>query len=112
MSTLPALENLKKLQYFYGQQNNFTEVPDFVGCEKLDEVHLSNNSIMEISKNFCEALPQLKLLDLKHNKIENLPDEIQLLSSLVQLELVNNNISSIPTNLSTLKSLVWYNFII
>lgn len=61
---------------------------------------------MEISKAFCEALPQLKLLDLKNNKIEQLPDEIQLLSSLVQLELANNNISVIPPSLSSLKSLV------
>lgn len=109
VSVLPPLENLKKLQCFYGQQNNFTEIPDFEGCEKLDELYLSNNKIMEMSKSFCGALPQLKILDLKNNKIENLPDEIQLLSSLIQFELANNNINMIPTSLSTLKSLVKFN---
>lgn len=105
-TTLPSLENLKKLQYFYGQQNNFTDLPDFVGCEQICEIYLANNNIQEIPKEFCEALPHLKILDLKNNKINQITDDIKFLSSLTSLELANNNITTVPTSISTLKSLV------
>jgi hypothetical protein len=38
-------------------------------------------------------LPQLSLLDLRDNRIEQLPDEIGLLQALERLDLTNNTLS-------------------
>uniref|UniRef100_A0A336K9K7 CSON002272 protein n=1 Tax=Culicoides sonorensis TaxID=179676 RepID=A0A336K9K7_CULSO len=100
-----ALENLNKLEFFSAKQNNFSEFPDFSGCNKLGEIYLSGNKIREIPKKFCEIVPNLKILDLKNNEIEVLPQEIVLLTGLVQLELTNNNIIILPPIVSKLKNL-------
>lgn len=46
-----------------------------------------------MSPNFCESLPHLKILDLRDNKIETLPDEIGYLQALIRLDLTNNSIN-------------------
>lgn len=50
----------------------------------------------EIQSDFCENLPQLKILDLRDNKIEKLPDDIAYLQSLIRLDLSNNSINRYP----------------
>lgn len=44
-------------------------------------------------KDFCESLPQIKILDLRDNKIVNLTDEIAFLQHLIRLDLSNNELS-------------------
>lgn len=107
LTALPkAMGEMRKLECLYVQHNNIGELPEFVGCESIKEIHISNNFITDIPADFCESLPQLKVLDLKDNKIEKLPDEINMLQSLMRLDLSNNSILSIPNNLSTLAHLV------
>ncbi|EAA04662.4 AGAP006993-PA [Anopheles gambiae str. PEST] len=102
----PVMGELRRLECFYVQHNDIDELPDFTGCEALKELHISNNYIKTLPGDFCENLPQLKVLDLRDNKIEKLPDEIALLASLTRLDLSNNTISSLPSCLSTLAHLV------
>jgi Leucine-rich repeat (LRR) protein len=79
---------------------------DLEGCEQLQELHISNNFIKGIPERMFEKLPSLKVLDLRDNKIEKLPDEISMLQSLMRLDLSNNSILSLPTSLCTLSNLV------
>uniref|UniRef100_A0A2M3Z5X9 Putative leucine-rich repeat protein n=1 Tax=Anopheles braziliensis TaxID=58242 RepID=A0A2M3Z5X9_9DIPT len=102
----PVMGELRKLECFYVQHNDIDELPDFTGCEALKELHMANNFIRTLPADFCENLPQLRVLDLRDNKIEKLPDEIALLASLTRLDLSNNTISSLPSCLSTLAHLV------
>ncbi|XP_062557364.1 leucine-rich repeat-containing protein 40 isoform X1 [Armigeres subalbatus] len=102
----PVMGELRKLECLYVQHNDVVELPDFTGCDALKEIHISNNFIKSIPADFCENLPQLKVLDLRDNKIEKLPDEISMLASLTRLDLSNNSISSLPSCLSTLAHLV------
>ncbi|XP_058053974.1 leucine-rich repeat-containing protein 40 [Anopheles bellator] len=102
----PVMGELRKLECFYVQHNDIDELPDFTGCEALKELHMANNFIRTLPADFCENLPQLRVLDLRDNKIERLPDEIALLASLTRLDLSNNTISSLPSCLSTLAHLV------
>ncbi|XP_065073259.1 leucine-rich repeat-containing protein 40 isoform X2 [Ochlerotatus camptorhynchus] len=102
----PVMGELRKLECLYVQHNDVVELPDFTGCDALKEIHISNNFIKYIPADFCENLPQLKVLDLRDNKIEKLPDEIAMLASLTRLDISNNSISSLPSCLSTLAHLV------
>lgn len=98
--------DLRKIEFIYAQHNDIDKLPDLEGCEHLQELHISNNFITEIPEKFCEKLPSLKVLDLRDNKIEKLPDEIAMLQSLMRLDLSNNSIYSLPTSLCTLSHLV------
>jgi Leucine-rich repeat (LRR) protein len=98
--------DLRKIEFIYAQHNDIGKLPDLEGCEHLQELHISNNFIKEIPERFCEKLPSLKVLDLRDNKIEKLPDEIAMLQSLMRLDLSNNSIYSLPTSLCTLAHLV------
>lgn len=97
---------LRKLDCLYVQHNNIRELPDFIGCISLKEIHFANNYVTDIAGDFCENLPQLQVLDLRDNKIEKLPDEINMLQSLMRLDLSNNSILTLPVSLCTLAHLV------
>lgn len=98
--------DLRRLEFFYCHHNDITELPLLEGCDALQELHISNNFIKEMPPDFCNNLPNLKVLDLRDNKIEKLPEEVAMIQSLMRLDLSNNSISSVPTSLATLAHLV------
>ncbi|XP_016969730.2 leucine-rich repeat-containing protein 40 isoform X3 [Drosophila rhopaloa] len=97
---------LRKLECLYLQHNDILELPDFEGNETLSELHASNNFIKTIPKAMCSNLPHLKILDLRDNKITELPDELCLLRNLNRLDVSNNTISVLPVTLSSLAHLI------
>lgn len=107
LKSLPKfMGDLRKLECLYVQHNDIIDLPDFTGCTQLKEIHISNNFIKEIPIDFCESLPQLQVLDLRDNKIELIPNEIEALQNLIRLDLSNNSINSLPNSLATLSHLV------
>lgn len=48
----------------------------------------------------------MKVLDVRDNKIERLPDEIACLQALMRLDLSNNSINSLPNSLAQLAHLM------
>ncbi|SPP80311.1 leucine-rich repeat-containing protein 40 isoform X3 [Drosophila guanche] len=97
---------LRKLQFLYIQHNDILELSDFEGNEALTELHASNNYIEKIPIRMCENLPHLKVLDLRDNKISELPDELCLLRNLNRLDVSNNSIDTLPVSLSSLAHLI------
>ncbi|KQS39127.1 leucine-rich repeat-containing protein 40 isoform X2 [Drosophila erecta] len=97
---------LRKLECLYLQHNDILELPEFEGNETLSELHASNNFIKTIPKAMCSNLPHLKILDLRDNKITELPDELCLLRNLNRLDVSNNTISVLPVTLSSLAHLI------
>ncbi|XP_050745283.1 leucine-rich repeat-containing protein 40 isoform X1 [Drosophila biarmipes] len=97
---------LRKLECLYLQHNDILELPEFEGNETLSELHASNNFIKTIPKAMCSNLPHLKILDLRDNKITELPDELCLLRNLNRLDVSNNTISVLPNTLSSLAHLI------
>lgn len=98
--------DLRKVEFIYAQHNDIDKMPDLEGCEHLQELHISNNFIKEIPDRLFEKLPNLKVLDLRDNKITKLPDEVSMLQSLMRLDISNNAVTSLPTSLCTLAHLV------
>lgn len=103
--TLPALGELRKLQIVYVTHNNIEAIPDCDGCENIQELHFGNNFIQEIPPQFCETMAHLRILDLRDNKIEVLPEEISNLQHLIRLDLTNNALTNLPNSLSLLAHL-------
>ncbi|EDW25000.1 GL24452 [Drosophila persimilis] len=97
---------LRKLQFLYIQHNDILELTDFEGNETLTELHASNNYISNIPVRMCENLPHLKVLDLRDNKITQLPDELCLLRNLNRLDVSNNSIDTLPVSLAALAHLI------
>lgn len=40
---LPKMGELRKLQVFYAQHNDIEKLPDFDGCENIEELFFGNN---------------------------------------------------------------------
>ena len=60
---------------------------------KLQELHLGNNQLREITPTHLEHLPSISVLDLRDNKVDKLPDEIAQLQTLERLDVTNNDLS-------------------
>jgi Leucine-rich repeat (LRR) protein len=98
--------DLRKIEFIYAQHNDIDKMPDLEGCEHLQELHISNNFIKEIPDRFFEKLPNLKVLDMRDNKIEKLPDDVSMLQSLMRLDISNNSLVNLPNSLCNLAHLV------
>lgn len=53
-----------------------------------------NIVLQTFPSDFCENLHHLKILDLRDNKIEEIPQNIAMLQSLIRLDLTNNDLNS------------------
>lgn len=106
LESLPRLGELRRLQTLHALHNDIAELPDFEGSEHLQELYFGNNFIKEVSADFCENVaPQLKILDLRDNKISTLPDEIAMLQHMIRLDLTNNELQSLPNSMGFLPHL-------
>ena len=90
--------------------NNFTHFPvNALLNSSLTTLYLNNNLITSLDEfetmnqsNFCAPL---STLNLEHNKIENISNNIQFLSSMKYLRLNNNNLVFLPESIGRLHSL-------
>jgi Leucine-rich repeat (LRR) protein len=70
---------------------------------------LADNDLQQISPRIC-LLRQLRMLDLGHNALASLPDELGDLTQLSDfLYLHDNELSVLPVSLSGLKRLRYLN---
>ncbi|XP_018022150.1 leucine-rich repeat-containing protein 40 [Hyalella azteca] len=105
VSKLPSsLSNLCKLTSLYLCHNRLAELPE-LNLPSLRELHLANNCLKELSSEVLGGLRGLRVLDLRENKLDELPDDITLLQMLERLDLANNTLSSVPCHLGLLPHL-------
>ncbi|XP_054844379.1 leucine-rich repeat-containing G-protein coupled receptor 5 isoform X2 [Eublepharis macularius] len=110
--------------------SQITEFPDLTGTTSLESLTLTGAQITSLPETVCDQLPNLQVLDLSYNKLEDLPlftaceklqkidlhhNEIykikagtfQQLVALRSLDLAWNKIATIPANaFSSLQSLI------
>jgi Leucine-rich repeat (LRR) protein len=112
ITTFESINDNKKLEYLFLQQNAIKEIPfSLRGLIKLKELRLDRNKIFYLEN--LHTCITLKYLDLSWNKIDSI-DGLAGLQSLVELKLNNNLIKSIKgiRALPSLKELqVSYNFL-
>lgn len=94
MQKLPKLGEIRKLQFLYAQHNDINELPDFEGSEHIEQIYFGNNFIKGIPKEFFENIVNVKILELRDNQIEDIPDEIAMLQKVIRLDLTNNELST------------------
>lgn len=92
------------IQWIDLSSNLIEEIPqDVFYQEQLRILDLSKNKITNISG--IDRLANISLLDISHNKIKVIPNEIDVLTSLKILDLGSNNIGEIPETVSKLTAL-------
>ncbi|KAL3268782.1 hypothetical protein HHI36_007880 [Cryptolaemus montrouzieri] len=105
LKLLPKLGEMRRLELLFAQHNNIEALPDFEGSENVQELYFGNNYIKEVPAEFCENLHHLKILDLRDNKVEEIPKEIGMLQGLIRFDLTNNELDSLPSSLGILPHL-------
>lgn len=79
--------------------NELEDVPDLSGNVKLIVVNVASNKLKEFNPMCKQQLNCLSELKLNNNRIETIPDNINLLTSLKNLDLSSNQIKSLPGEL-------------
>ena len=91
------------------QHNELESLPQLKHCQHLKELHVGFNRISQVTGEDIDSMAnQLKVLDLRDNKIEVLPDEIVNLQSLERLDVSNNNLSILPFVLGTQRTYYYF----
>jgi len=103
-NSLSKLCNLKYLDLHSNNLDCFTEIPK---SDKLDTIILGYNRLEAIEN--LRNCPNLSVLDINNNKLENFPEEVLNLKNIITLNLMNNSINDIPPALCYLNKLVRLN---
>ena len=83
-------------EILYLRSNKLTSVPVLTSCVNLKELHLGNNRIQGLVVQDVENIVNVRLLDLRENKITQLPEEIICLQLLERLDVSNNDLLGLP----------------
>ncbi len=103
-NSLSRLANIKYLDLHNNNLDSFTEIPK---SDKLDTLILGYNRIEKIEN--LRNSPNLTVLDINNNKLENFPDDVLNLKNIITLNIMNNSINDIPPALCYLNKLVRLN---
>ena len=102
LATVPddIFEGLKSLLNLFLYSNNLKSLPSglFRGLDHLQILHMAKNAFESLSKTTFKNLTNLRTLDLGHNKLTDVTELFQGLSSLNILSLYNNSIRSFDSS--------------
>eukprot|EP00106_Octopus_bimaculoides_P017541 XP_014784983.1 PREDICTED: leucine-rich repeat-containing protein 40-like [Octopus bimaculoides] len=106
----PNLGKLTKVRNLNLSSNQLTTIPAEVGNmsqmrNSVHELHLGFNYITELSKEHLAPLGQITLMDLRDNKLKEIPAEITLLANLQRLDLTNNSLQGLPNEVGLMVNL-------
>lgn len=106
INTLPPdIGNLRNLDLLYLQKNKLISLPILENCKSLKELHLGYNLINELNDEHLAPLSQISMLDLRDNKLTEVPQEITLLVKLQRLDLTNNSLQNLPNEIGLMENL-------
>ena len=106
-----SIKDLHCLERVYLQHNKLKVMPILKSCQHLKEIYLGFNQIEELTDIDLENMPNIKLLDLRDNKIPSLPDEIINLQGLERLDVSNNDLATLPFSLGIYVDMYGFGFV-
>jgi Leucine-rich repeat (LRR) protein len=99
---LGRLQHLTRLDLRY---NHLSHLPTLRSMAQLKELQLGYNKLQQLGDLAAMLPPDLTLLDVRDNKIREIPASIAKLTALERLELSNNDISNLPPELGLLRKI-------
>ncbi|XP_020244702.1 disease resistance protein RPS2-like [Asparagus officinalis] len=106
LKSQPSAEKWRGAERISLAGNEITELTQIPDCPSLITFSMwLNQGLAKISNGFFLAMPNLKVLDLSHSLIEEVPAEIGRLLELRYLDFYNTKIRSLPEELGCLKKL-------
>ena len=105
--------NIRNLQRFESKSrsetltvlNSVCKHIDVSGYRSLRTLILVSCSLVRLS---AAHLPSLELLDLRHNRLEHLPESLTSCTKLKTIKCAFNRIRSLPSNLESLSAVLTY----
>ncbi|XP_073007819.1 disease resistance protein RPS2-like [Typha latifolia] len=105
----PSSQSLQAVEKLSLMSNDITELESLPGCTKLRTLILRSNSrLSKLPDDLFEATPNLRLLDLSHTGITEIPREFSNLSQLQHLDLSFTRIKSLPLEIRKLRNLLHF----
>ncbi|PUZ54420.1 hypothetical protein GQ55_5G130600 [Panicum hallii var. hallii] len=102
----PGAEKWSDAERISFMRNNILELYEKPECPLLKTLMLQGNpGLDKICDGFFQFMPSLRVLDLSHTSISELPSGISSLVQLQYLDLYNTNIRSLPRELGSLATL-------
>jgi disease resistance protein RPS2 len=102
----PGAEKWSDAERISFMRNNILELYEKPNCPLLKTLMLQGNpGLDKICDGFFQFMPSLRVLDLSHTSISELPSGISSLVQLQYLDLYNTNIRSLPRELGSLATL-------
>lgn len=83
--------------------NHFTQLPKT--HRKVQDLHLANSSISELSKKDLRKIKKVRVLNLYGNTLTEISPSITRLKKLKELDLYRNRLNSLPARITRLKRL-------
>nr|XP_046246759.1 leucine-rich repeat-containing protein 40 isoform X2 [Scatophagus argus] len=99
-----SLSEMLALEQLYLRHNRLRLLPS-LPAPMLKDLYVGNNQIELLEAEQLASLTAISVLELRDNKIKNLPEQITSLSTLTRLDLTNNDIAILPASLSLLPNL-------
>uniref|UniRef100_R7W8Q6 Disease resistance protein RPS2 n=1 Tax=Aegilops tauschii TaxID=37682 RepID=R7W8Q6_AEGTA len=102
----PGAEKWNEAERICFMRNNIVELYETPNCPLLKTLMLQNNAgLKKLCDGFFQFMPSLRVLDLSHTSITELPSGISALVQLQYLDLYHTYIKSLPRELGSLVSL-------
>ncbi|KAH7652062.1 P-loop containing nucleoside triphosphate hydrolase protein [Dioscorea alata] len=106
LAVVPPVDTWGDAERISLMNNDISEISDIPNCPNLKTLFLLKNQRLEkICDGFFDSMTQLRVVDLSHTLLKQLPAGIQMMKELRYFDICCTNVKSLPPELKELKKL-------